>query len=365
MSVAGLPAFRRRSPRLAAPARRPALAATWLLLPLLFSCSLHGRFSRPLQTIAFGSCDNQDAQPKMWDAVNANRPELWIWGGDNVYGDTYDMDTLRAKYGRQLAQPGYVELRRRSQVTGTWDDHDYGLNDGGREYTLRRQSRELLFEFLEVPRRNPARRREGAYHARVYGPPARQVKVLNLDTRYFRDPLRQEPYDDPVYPGVTRHNVPVPGRDILGEAQWNWLEQELSGSKARVHIINSSIQLVSSEHPFEKWANFPDAQERLYRLIARTGAQGVIVISGDRHIGELSAIRVEGMPTPLYDLTSSGLTHTWSRPRPEPNRHRIGELTVQKNFGVIRIDWSAPAPAIRLELRGEGNALLQAWQLPR
>lgn len=331
-------------------------------LPLV-SCSMQGRFSAPLSTIAFGSCDNQDLRPKMWDAVIANRPDLWIWGGDNIYGDSFDMDTLRAKYARQKADSGYRRMLARTRVTGTWDDHDYGLNDGGREYAMRRESRELLFDFLDIPRRDPSRRREGAYHARVYGPPGRQVKVLNLDTRYFRDSLRQEPYDDPVYPGVRKHNVPVPGRDILGEAQWAWLERELTNSKAGVHILNSSIQVLSSEHPFEKWANFPDAQDRLYRLIERSGAKGVLIISGDRHIGELSAIRLEGRSGPLYDLTSSGLTHTWPRPRPEPNRHRIGTLTVQKNFGVIRIDWSGTVTKLRLELRGEGDVLHQAWDL--
>lgn len=333
-----------------------------LLLPLV-SCSLLGRFSRPPNTIAFGSCDNQDIRPKMWDAVLANRPDVWIWGGDNIYGDSHEMDTLRAKYARQKADPGYRSLQAIARVTGTWDDHDYGLNDGGKEYAMRRESRERLFDFLDIPRRDPARRREGAYHARVYGPPGHQVKVLNLDTRYFRDSLQQEAYDDPVYPGVRRRNVPVSGRDILGDAQWAWLERELTDSKADIHILNSSIQVVSSEHPFEKWANFPDAKDRLYRLIVRSGAKGVVVISGDRHIGELSAIRLEGRMAPLYDLTSSGLTHTWPRPRPEPNRHRVGDLTVQKNFGVIRIDWSGTAPKLRLELRGEGNVLHQGWDL--
>ncbi|NDC78060.1 MAG: alkaline phosphatase family protein [Chitinophagia bacterium] len=333
-----------------------------VLLPLV-SCSLQGRFGQPLTTIAFGSCDNQDLRPKMWDAVRANRPDLWIWGGDNIYGDSFDMDTLRAKYARQKADSGYRRLLASTRLTGTWDDHDYGLNDGGREYAMRRESRELLFDFLDIPRRDPSRRREGAYHARVYGPPGRQVKVLNLDTRYFRDSLRQEAFDDPVYPGVRKRNVPVPGRDILGEGQWAWLERELTGSKADIHILNSSIQVLSSEHPFEKWANFPDAQERLYRLIARSGAKGVLIISGDRHIGELSAIPIEGRSALLYDLTSSGLTHTWPRPRLEPNRHRVGILTVQKNFGVIRIDWSGPVPKLRLELRGEGDVLHQSWDV--
>ncbi|MBM3442506.1 MAG: alkaline phosphatase family protein [Bacteroidetes bacterium] len=335
------------------------LLAVWLCLA---SCSLTRSVAPPLRTIAFGSCDHQDAYPKMWDAILANRPDLWIWGGDNIYGDSHDMDTLRTKYARQKAVPGYQTLRQRAHVTGTWDDHDYGLNDGGREYAMRAQSRDVLFDFLDIPARDPARTREGAYHSRTYGPPGRKVTILNLDTRYFRDPLWQEPYADPRYPGVSRHNVPAPGRDILGESQWAWLEHALMDSTASLVIINSSIQVLSSEHPFEKWANFPDAQQRLYRLIARSEARQVLILSGDRHIGECSAISLEGRTTKLYDMTSSGLTHTWSTPRAEPNRYRLGEQVVKKNFGLIRIDWSGRVPRLRLELRGEGNQLLQQWE---
>jgi alkaline phosphatase D len=310
---------------------------------------------KPLERIAFGSCDHQNNPVKLWDQILKQRPDLWIWGGDNVYGDTENMDTLRNKYARQKDNPGYRRLRESVAITGTYDDHDYGVNDGGREYGFREQSRDILFDFLDIPADDAARKHSGAYHSRTYGPKGRQVKVINLDTRYFRDPLKKVTVTDPQTGRREQGYESVDGLDILGEEQWAWLEKELKGSKASIHILNSSIQVISAQHRFEKWANFPSARKRLFDLIARSGAKGVIVISGDRHIAEVSRIDLEGLPYPLYDLTSSGLTHTWNAARPEENRHRVGDLIVKRNFGLIRIDWKGRKPKVSFEVRGHDD----------
>lgn len=333
------------------------------LLCIMLSMKGRTQTPEPITTIAFGSCDHQDYAPKLWDRILEQRPQIWIWGGDNVYGDTYNMDTLRAKYARQLAQPGYRKLTEIAAITGAYDDHDYGLNDGGKEYTKRAESRDVLFYFLGLPKDDPARSRAGAYHSRIYGPADRQVKVINLDTRYFRDRLRQETYRDSATGRIEKRNLPAPGLDILGEAQWAWLEQELKGSTAALHIINSSIQVIAAGHRFEKWANFPDAQQRLYRLIAASGAQRVFIISGDRHIAECSRIQQPYMKDPLYDITSSGLTHTWPTLRTEDNPDRVGELIVKRNFGVIRIDWQPDGPRVSVEIRGHDASPYATYRL--
>ncbi len=330
---------------------------------LLTPGSVISQKKKALTTIAFGSCDHQDNPVKLWDDVIARQPGLWIWGGDIVYGDTYDMDTLRNKYHRQKSNPGYQKLLSTAFVTGTYDDHDYGVNDGGRDYTMKKESRDILFDFLDIAADDPARKREGAYHSRTYGPRGKQVKVINLDTRYFRDSLTQEVFKDPQTGRMEKMNLPSAGLDILGDAQWEWLETELRQSSADIHIINSSIQVISSEHRFEKWANFPDARQRLFKLIAASGAKRVFFISGDRHIAELSSVRSESMAYPLYDFTSSGLTHTWSTVRQEENRYRVGELVVKRNFGIIRIDWQKDGPLLTFDMFGQGNEKYASYEI--
>ncbi|MFB6278294.1 MAG: alkaline phosphatase D family protein [Salinibacter sp.] len=300
----------------------------------------------PLTRIAFGSCNDQTAPQPLWAPIRAAKPDLWVWMGDNVYADTANMAALDSIYARQKRRPGYRALRASTRVIGTWDDHDYGANDAGRSYPKRNRSQMHFLDFLDVPEDHPRREREGVYSAHVYGPPGKRVKVILLDTRYHRDPLTRDPLTSQRY-------FPNETGDILGEAQWDWLKNELRTSTAQIHLIGTSIQAVSSQHPWEKWANFPRAQKRLFRVIEASGAPGVVLLSGDRHHAELSR-HDTAIDYPLYELTASGLTHHAS-PGDEPNRHRVGSLVAALNYGLVTIDWTAEPVRIHLQVRGKNN----------
>lgn len=41
------------------------------------------------------------------------------------------------------------------QVIGTWDDHDYGLNDAGKEFAGKITNQKLLLDFLDEPQDSP------------------------------------------------------------------------------------------------------------------------------------------------------------------------------------------------------------------
>ncbi len=300
---------------------------------------------KPVTRIAFGSCSDQKRPQPLWDDIVAQQPDVWIWLGDNIYGDSQSMDTLKAKYNLQKSNPVYAQLRKSASIIGVWDDHDYGVNDGGKEYPMKRQSQQLMLDFLDVAKDSPLRSREGGYSSWTYGPLGQKVKVILLDGRYFRDPLKK----------VDRVNAPDPNGDILGEAQWQWLEAELTGSDADLHIIGCGIQFLSEEHPYEKWANFPTARKRLLALLGKTKPKGAMLISGDRHMAEISKTSVAGLDYELYDITSSGLTHV-SKPHEEPNRHRIGTMVTALNYGLIRIDWSRKPAQVSVQIKGDNRA---------
>jgi alkaline phosphatase D len=266
--------------------------------------------------------------------------------GDNIYGYTNDMQALDSMYAVQSRHPGYHALRSETRVIGTWDDHDYGANDAGRTYPKRDSSQQLLLDFLQVPDDDPRRDRKGVYSSHTYGPPGQRVKVILLDTRYHRDPITRNPLSSQRY-------FPNRTGDILGAAQWNWLKAQLTNSNAQIHLIGTSIQAVSSQHPWEKWANFPEARQRLFDVIDQSDAPGVLLLSGDRHIAELSR-HDEALDYPLYDLTSSGLTHH-APPHEETNRHRVDSMVAALNYGLLTIDWDASPTTIDLAIRGRAN----------
>ncbi|MEM1246484.1 MAG: alkaline phosphatase D family protein [Acidobacteriota bacterium] len=332
---------------------RPSIPLGLISVLSLLYLAAAPTFASPLKRLAFGSCAGQDEPQPIWDAVLAESPELWIWAGDNVYGDTEDMDMLRQKYGRLLAQPGYQRLRATGiPILGTWDDHDYGVNDGGAEYPQRKASQQVLLDFLGVAADSPRRQRDGVYHSQLFGEVGQRIQVIVLDTRYHRSPLLtfpRYPNDQRVYKPDTR-----PEATVLGEEQWAWLKGELL-KPAELRLIVSSIQFVSAEHRFEKWMNFPREHERFLDLLRSTRAEGVVLLSGDRHHAELSRL---DMPDfyPLFDLTASGINKSWprtgaaaSRP-PEPNRYRVGRVFRGHHFGVVDVDWRQPDPRVRLSI---------------
>ncbi|WP_229972808.1 alkaline phosphatase D family protein [Pontibacter harenae] len=304
--------------------------------------------------MAFGSCNRQNLPQPMWKAISKEQPDLWIWLGDNIYGDSDDMSVLKAKYETQANQEGYRKLTAEVPVIGTWDDHDYGRNDAGKEYPHKRESQQLALDFLKEPANSPRRKQEGIYAAYDYKLKNKTVKVILLDVRYHQDGLQKD---------SVKAYIPNTQGDILGEAQWKWLEKQLKESKADAHIIGSGIQFIPDQHPYEKWANFPAARKRLFDLLAKTKPKGAMLVSGDRHIGEFSKMEVEGLGYPVYEITSSGLTHSSTNNTSEYNPYRIGPLVNQKHFGVFTFQEKANTFSVEVELKGEDGKPLHTEQI--
>jgi alkaline phosphatase D len=334
--------------------------APLLALTVLLSASAVRAEDVTLSRIAFGSCAKQDRPQPIWDAVVAAEPQVFLFIGDNIYGDSRDMAALKAKWDLLGAQPGYRKLKVAAPVLAVWDDHDYGENDAGADFPMRRQSQKVFLDFFEEPADSPRRQRDGLYFARTFGPPGRRVQVILLDTRFFRGPLARQKWESE--PGSGLHGVFVPTDDpqstVLGAAQWEWLEAQLK-QPADVRIIASSIQVVADQHGWEKWGNFPHERRRLFELIRKTRAEGVVLVSGDRHHAEISRLPADLVGYPLHDVTSSSLNAP-SQWRNELNDNRLGVIYSGENFGMVLIDWQQPDPLVRLQIRDiTGEVVLQ------
>jgi alkaline phosphatase D len=267
--------------------------------------------ARAVTRLAFGSCNKHDAPQAYWARVAQRRPDVWVWLGDVVYADVpvllklrlpASAERLKAHWDGQLASAHYRAFSAATPVLGIYDDHDYGQNDGDKRYnaTARALSQQFLWDFVGEPAGSPRRAQEGVYQHYVLGAAPRRVHLILLDGRTNRDP-----YDDAA------------GRqDMLGAAQWAWLEAVLRDTDAEVTVIGSGVQVLSRGDPWiaEMWYKLPESQAKLLALLAKTGVQGAFFLSGDVHFAELNRQLCPPVGYPLYDLTSSGLTHSWGGP---------------------------------------------------
>ena len=297
-------------------------------------------FSDPneVQTIAFGSCFNPKHKKfQIFDGILKQEPDLFLFLGDNIYGDTNDMEVLKAKYAELDAVPGFAKLRETSRVLGTWDDHDYGINDGGNTYKMRKESAEIFLDFFKVPADSPPRQREGIYSSHTFGPKGKVCQIILLDTRYFRDVLPRT--KEKKKPGTVGWYKPTDDTSMtqLGQEQWKWLEEQLQ-VPADLRIIASSVQVLAYEKGMENWGNVPHERKRLFDLLKKHKAQHSFFISGDVHYAELSKMEVDGYP--IYDMTSSGMSHPHGGWAKAPNSYRVGESHPVLNAGLIEIDWA-------------------------
>lgn len=322
-----------------------------LILLSLLPLSLSAQPALPLVSrIAFGSCGHQDKPQPILDTVLRHQPEVFVYLGDNIYGDTRDMKILRSKYAQLGAKPEFQRLKKNTKLLATWDDHDYGWNDTGRHYPFKKESKEIFMNFWEEPANSPRRSHEGIYTSYLFEGNGRRLQIILLDNRTFRDDLRTyrgEFHRDArfFYP-LDYHPHQTTDSTLLGEAQWQWLEAELS-KPADLRIIGSGSQFGISYNGYEAWANFPHEQQRMLDLIKKTHASGVLFITGDVHYAEISKLRERGL-YPIYDVTSSGITSTWHFPT--PNENRIEGPVMENHFGLLSVDWSVPDPVIKMEI---------------
>lgn len=341
----------------------------WLVMVLTtWTVAVSAQPAPTLTRIAFGSCAHQERPQPIWEAVLTYRPELFLFLGDNVYGDVRDgktidsdaeiLDSLRLAYSRAAAIPGLGRLRQTVPHLATWDDHDYGRNDGGAEFVHKRASQQLFADFWQLPAEDPRRQRDGVYHAQVFGPPGRSVQVILLDTRFFRSALT--PTDQRGAPGKERY-VPDedPAKTMLGAEQWAWLAEQLK-APADLRLLVSSIQVVAEGHGWERWGNLPLQRQKLYELIRTTGAERVLLLSGDRHIGAIYR-ETQGTPYPLIEVTASGLTQ-YAPGAVEAGPNRVGALYGAVNFGTIDVDWWEKR--LTLSLRAENGAAVRTLVVP-
>ncbi len=305
-----------------------------------------------LTRVAFGSCNHQSRSQHMWAQIAAKNPDMFLFIGDNNYGDQgwngdANLSTLRDAYATMAKTPELTDFRSKVPMMITWDDHDFGFNDGGANFAFRGWS-ETIFETFWGSS-NEVRSRPGIYESVTYGEAGKRTQIITLDTRFFRSDFDRMDYT-PQRPPLGSY-VPSsdPAKTMLGDAQWAWLKQELA-KPADLRIVVSSIQVITDAHNYESWEGMPVERAKLYGMLRARADSGLVLLSGDRHGAGIYSEMVGGEE--LWELTSSSLNYSFASTAQntarEPDAKRVTDFISEENFGTVEIDWTSKAFTMKL-----------------
>ncbi len=343
------------------------VALVWLVLVLGAGCETKPadkpaeRSQHPAVRLSFGSCADDDAPDHpVWEGLIASDPDVFLMMGDNVYADSPEFvarpsaELMRREYAKLAATPGFATLRATRPVFATWDDHDFGLNDGGADFSFKTDAAEIFKDFWGYAADDPVRARAGVYAERRVTQHGIDIQVLLLDTRSFRGELADAARTLSCPLKNYQRNETGP---FLGESQWRWLAERLK-AKADLRLLVSGQQVIPDQHCFEKWGNFPHERLRLFETLRHSGASNVILLSGDRHLGEISRLPADapgGAGFDLYEVTASPLSARSGFGWGETNDYRVSEDNLRESqFGVLdvsRIIQPSGVGAIRVSMQ--------------
>ncbi len=273
--------------------------------------------------VAFGSCPKwqDDRIQPIWPWVSHYEPDIFFWIGDNIYGDALDPDILREEYRRQREIAGLQPLIQNTSSLAVWDDHDFGLNNHDRTNPVKEGAYEVFLEYWPNPSFGLPEVK-GIFYTFTWG----RVEFFVIDGRWYRDPCE---------------GPDTPEKTMLGPAQYRWLTEQLDASTAVFKILVSGSGWSKNKGPGgDSWAAFLHERDRLFDFIRDREITGVVMMSGDTHIGELNVIPwSERGGYDFYDMVSSPLAQvipdSWLERRPE---RRVWPAYFQgSNFGLVDV----------------------------
>lgn len=300
-------------------------------------------------TFAMISCTSDDARfegdiDPMWTKVVEAKPDMLIFSGDSVYVDSFDFvprvtGTSLDVWQRFIATFHRLPIYRSRHlipILATWDDHDYGTNDGDRTFAARKGAREVFWAFYG------AREIPGVYwmdetgvQNSFYGFGQR---FYLLDNRMFRAPKK------------------LPKPDLygaLGEAQHKWLMGSLSLDSRPTWIIEGTQFFNGKQLDFKESfqgdqpANFEKFIEDLKQVKAP-----VVFGSGDIHFSEIMRIDASNLGYPTYEVTSSAL-HSFKGKNPWDNPLRLVHAS---EFNFLLINSKVQNGGLKLNIEARGVA---------
>lgn len=316
------------------------------------------RTDAPDLRAAFGSCAyindpaaDRPGEPygggyEIFQAIAAQKPDLMLWLGDDIYYRESDVGTeeaMRRRWARDRSIPELQPLFGSVHQYAIWDDHDFGPNDADRTFAGRETSLRVFRDYWANPQYGTAEI-PGVFGRFAWG----DVEFFLLDDRYHRTP----------------DNFPADSsKRMFGREQLRWLKEALVNSDATFKVVASGNQMWNPLAFYEALGRYPEEQRELRDFLVQAKISGLVFLTGDRHASELLKVEVPGL-YPFYEFTSSpltsGMVSSTDREKNNPARVPGTWVTDRRSFGLL--DVTGPPEDRVMTLRAIDAQGVELWK---
>jgi alkaline phosphatase D len=246
-------------------------------------------------TVAFVSCVESVPNP-IWDEMGQLGIDTLCLMGDTPYIDQTELGIVRKKHREFLQIPGIASMVAKTPTVGTWDDHDFGLNNANGLSTMagKLNTRRAFVEYRAHSQYGTGT--EGVYHKIDLG----MIEVFLLDPRYFSQTAKS-----PVDPSQPT---------CFGAEQWEWLLESLKASRAPFKVLAfGEIWQDKKNRETDDLFTYWYERDALLDFIKQEGISGVTLLGGDIHVAR-HLIHPQRIGYDLHDfIVSPGHDHVISR----------------------------------------------------
>lgn len=298
---------------------------------------------KQLKFVVASCMDDTIEQGDIWQQLVQLDPDVIFLIGDNSY-TTHNINSnhptpadLWRRHAETRNRLNLFRNERLYPVIAVWDDHDYGYNNGGKEYRYKEQSLAIFKAFFIGSSLNNFQLAGLglASKTKFYG-----VEFFLLDNRTFRTLGTNEP------------------QFHFGDLQSRWLTTNLTG-KGHAFVI-SGDQFFGAYHRFESFqGNHSRRFPQFLKQLKGMNRKKVVFLSGDRHLSEAMKIPRSFLGYPTYEFTSSPI-HAKVYPSPwakQPNPLQVAGQASVHNFLAFTVQQQTNLLTMKVASHGKGGKI--------
>jgi len=269
------------------------------------------------------------------NAVRAQQPDFFVHLGDTIYADrggkARQLNEFWAKYRANRDDAAQQICFSETSVYVIWDDHEVE-DDYLPGNPLAPIGRRAFLDYWPIRRNSEEPGR--IYRSFRWG---KALELFLLDARQYRN---------------RKHGT------MLGQAQKEWLFEEMSRSQAIFKFIATSVPMAGGGD--DRWDGYPNERTEILQFIKQRKITGVIFISADLHCAAITQIpRSVG----LKDITAGPLAAPLNRITSGTAKRYEFFSAENFNFAKITVDPKMEPVGALVEFIDQDNRLFYSTKI--